>query len=79
MRKNALLIITAIVAAIFFASCSKQCSCTATLNGQVIDQIVYEDMTGRECEAQTDVVLQDAINTYDPQSLVGLEVSCSHL
>lgn len=79
MKKNVLPIIATVATTIIMASCSKQCTCTATLNGQTVDQVVYEDMNGKECEAQTDITLQELMQNYDPQSLVGLEISCSHL
>ncbi len=62
-----------------FASCKKACVCTATINGQTIDQVEYDDLTGSECEAQTDIAMQHAMDAYDAQSLVGLQISCSHL
>ena len=79
MKKIIFLTISLIATICVFSSCSKTCTCTATLNDQVLDQVVYEDISGTECEAKVDEAMNQVMQNYDPQSLVGLSISCSHL
>lgn len=79
MKKTILLIAATIATICLFSSCSKICTCTATLNDQVIDQVVYDDLSSQECEAKVDEAMNRVIENNDPQSLVGLSISCSHL
>lgn len=79
MKKSILLAIIAVVSIGLFPSCSKTCVCTATLNGQTIDQVEYEDLSGSECEAKVDETTQHIMDTYDPASIIGIRISCSHL
>ncbi len=79
MKKIIFLTISTIATICVFSSCSKTCTCTATLNNQVLDQVVYEDLSGEECDAKVDEAMNRIMENNDPQSLVGLEISCSHL
>lgn len=79
MKKTILMIFVTVVAICIFASCKKACVCTVTINGLTIDQVEYDDLTGRECEAQTDIAMQQVMDAYGAPSPFGLQISCSHL
>ena len=62
-----------------FSSCSKNCVCTATQNDQLLDEVVFDNISGEECEAKVDEAMHKVIEDYPGSSIVGLSISCSHL
>ncbi len=61
------------------SSCSKTCSCTISKGDQRLDAYEYADMSRSECDAKVDEVWDELMMTTNtPESLVGVEVACSH-
>ena len=60
------------------SSCSKTCSCTISKGDQRLDAYEYADMSRSECDAKVDEVWDELMDNNVPESLVGVEVSCSH-
>lgn len=60
------------------SSCSKTCSCTISKGDQRLDAYEYADMSRSECDAKVDEVWDELMDNNVPESLVGVEVACSH-
>lgn len=71
--------ISIIALALALTSCNKNCSCEVSKEGQRIEAYDFEDISSAECDAKVDEVFDELLQNNAAESLVGVQVECSHL